>query len=408
MWLRAYRLLVLLTIAWLIRNHHAALLQRTLPVSAKEVGELLPEAASLRKDDSPRGGYFVDDKAGVVVGYAACTMPRSKDIIGYAGTTDALIVLDESWRVLGVRIRSSEETQRYVAEVAQDLRFLKSWTGMSAGKASLLQLGRQGFDAVAGASATCRAVARAVARTLADVSNRPREASTLRFAWSDAALLAIVMGGCFLAFGKTAGRRRLRLAFQVVVFAYFLSFAADMVTMKMTVGWLKAGIPWQSAPGLVALLAVAVLLPWGTQKPVYCVQICPHGAAQEWLGALAPKRLRVELSAKVQTALKILPLVLLVVSVVGAVVGLELDLAEIEPFDGYNLVRQTVGFSTLAIAIVGLVAACYVPKAYCKYGCPTGLLLEYSRARGPDDRFALRDWIALGLLLAVAGLCRIP
>ena len=405
MWLRAYRLLVLLTIAWLIRNHHAAFLQRTLPVSAKEVGELLPEAASLRKDDSPRGGYFVDDKDGAVIGYAACTMPRSKDIIGYAGTTDALIVLDESWRILGVRIRSSEETQRYVAEVTQDLRFLKSWTGMSAGKASLLQLGRQGFDAVAGASATCRAVARAVARTLSDVSNRPREASTLRFAWGDAALVTIVLGGCFLAFGKTAGRRRLRLAFQVVVLAYFLSFAADLVTMKMTVGWIKAGIPWQSAPGLVALLAVAVLLPWGMQKPVYCVQICPHGAAQEWLGALAPKRLRVELSARVQRTLKVLPLVLLVVSVVGAVVGLELDLAEIEPFDGYNVVRQTVGFSTLAIAIAGLVAACFVPKAYCKYGCPTGLLLEYSRARGLADRFALRDWIALGLLLVVAILC---
>ena len=64
-----------------------------------------------------------------------------------------------------------------------------------------------------------------------------------------------------------------------------------------------------------------------------------------------------------------------------------------------------MGFSTLAIAIAGLVAACFVPKAYCKYGCPTGLLLEYSRARGLADRFALRDWIALGLLLVVAILC---
>jgi len=50
--------------------------------------------------------------------------------------------------------------------------------------------------------------------------------------------------------------------------------------------------------------------------------------------------------------------------------------------------------------VVGLVAALFVPKAYCKYGCPSGALLEFVRARGVNDKFGRRDWVAGLLLLA--------
>jgi hypothetical protein len=46
--------------------------------------------------------------------------------------------------------------------------------------------------------------------------------------------------------------------------------------------------------------------------------------------------------------------------------------------------------------------------AYCKYGCPTGWLLEFVRKRTGKDHFGDRDWIGLGLFLVALGLYRVP
>ncbi len=81
------------------------------------------------------------------------------------------------------------------------------------------------------------------------------------------------------------------------------------------------------------------------------------------------------------------------------VLPLNFDLASLEPFDAY--VIRSAGVATIAVAGIGLLAAVSVPKAYCKYGCPTGALLEFVRARGPGDKFGKRD-VAAGLLLAGA------
>jgi hypothetical protein len=45
-----------------------------------------------------------------------------------------------------------------------------------------------------------------------------------------------------------------------------------------------------------------------------------------------------------------------------------------------------------------LVASFFVPQAYCRFGCPTGALLNFVRARGPADRFSRRDAAALVLV----------
>ena len=57
--------------------------------------------------------------------------------------------------------------------------------------------------------------------------------------------------------------------------------------------------------------------------------------------------------------------------------------------------------ATITIALVGLAASLVVPQAYCKYGCPTGAVLELVRSHGRADRFNRRDAIA-ALLLAIA------
>ena len=73
-----------------------------------------------------------------------------------------------------------------------------------------------------------------------------------------------------------------------------------------------------------------------------------------------------------------------------------MNLADLEAFDAY--LYPIVGLSALLIAIIGLAVSTAVPMAYCRYGCPTGALLNFVRRKGPHDSFQRRDAIALGLL----------
>jgi polyferredoxin len=72
------------------------------------------------------------------------------------------------------------------------------------------------------------------------------------------------------------------------------------------------------------------------------------------------------------------------------------NLAGIEPFDAY-LIRNA-GAATIAVAAAGLVAAAFVPMAYCRFGCPTGAVLSFVRSHGKADGFSRRD-LAAGLLV---------
>jgi len=66
------------------------------------------------------------------------------------------------------------------------------------------------------------------------------------------------------------------------------------------------------------------------------------------------------------------------------------------------------GLATILVAIIGLAISLFVPMAYCKFGCPTGWLLEFVRRRGGGDRFSERDWMGLGLFVVALTLYVVP
>jgi len=62
----------------------------------------------------------------------------------------------------------------------------------------------------------------------------------------------------------------------------------------------------------------------------------------------------------------------------------------------------------VVIAVLGLVASVFIPQAYCRFGCPTGALLNFVRSTGSADHWGRRDSTALAFLatglIAVIGL----
>ncbi|MBC7365713.1 MAG: FMN-binding protein [Undibacterium sp.] len=423
--LQLYRFAVVAVIAWLIRD--VAVRQRIQgesPLMASEVVAFLPTAHALRPDDSARDGLFVLDRAGRELGYVVRTQPRCRDIIGYAGVTNALIVLDPNWKILGLQIYASEDTTSYVHDISIDRRFLKKWNALTWDAAADLGLKAAGIEGVSGATMTSMAIAQSVKARLRLSRDELAARVPLRFAWRDYAMLLVLAVAALIAFGKPERRHRWKRPYQIALIVYVGFIAGDLIAQKLFVGWTRAGIPWTTAPGLVLLAAAALIVPWTTGKPFYCHHICPHGAAQEltWnFRLMVGRALRARLtgspptepdeehpsrqkypapapalSASVIRGLENLPAGLIVLTLVVALLAIPLDLAGIEPFAAY--IVRSAGIATLVVAAVGLIASFFVPQAYCRFGCPTGALLNFVRHRGTTDRFSRRDFAALALV----------
>lgn len=398
--LQLYRFAVVAAIAWLIRD--VAVRQRVQgesPVLAGEVAAFLPGASALRPDDSARDGLFVLDREARELGYVVRTQPRCRDIIGYAGTTDALVVLNREWKIVGLAVHASEDTASYVRDITLDRKFLKKWNGLSWDAAADLDLKAAGIEGVSGSTMTSMAIAQSVKARLKLSRDEIAAPMPLRFAWRDWGMLAVLAAAAVMAFGKSEWRHRWKRPYQVALVVYVGLIAGDLVAQKLLVGWSRAGIPWTTAPGLVLLTTAALLVPWVSGKPFYCHQICPHGAAQELIRHFRPKRWQVTLSAGALRSLEYLPFGFLVLTLTVAALALPLDLAGLEPFAAY--IVRSAGVATLVVAAVGLVTSAFIPQAYCRFGCPTGALLNFVRRRGETDHFSRRDVAALGLVALV-------
>jgi hypothetical protein len=405
--LQLYRLTMLVAVAWILRDHAVRMRVESLrPLTVGEVRGIFPSASALEIDSGEREGWHVLGPDGARLGYVLQTAPVSDAVIGYRGWTNTLIAFDPAMHVTGVRIRASQDTVEHVSDIKNDRSFLKTWNGRSWDEVAGRTPEEEGIEGVSGASMTSLAIADGIVRRL-----RAADAAAatpplpVRVQVRDVGLALVVLAGLVLAFTGTHGRPWLRRGFQVLVIVYVGFINADLLAQTLMVGWAQNGVPWRTASGLVLMLAAALLLPWGTGKPLYCMQLCPHGHAQELLARFAPKRWRLALPKGLDTGLRWLPPLTLGCIVVLVMLVLPHDLASLEPFDAYSI--RAAGWATITIAIVGLVAACFVPMAYCHYGCPTGAVLNFIRSHGRADRFGRREVAALLLVILAFALSRV-
>src|SRR4030095_2252498 len=172
-------------------------------------------------------------------------------------------------------------------------------------------------------------------RLLASIDEMALKPSPLRWKVRDIGLVIITLCGLIVAFTGTHGRPWLRRGFQVLVIAYVGFINGDLLAQSLMVGWIQAGIPWRLAPGVVLLLAAALIVPWTTGKPLYCQQLCPHGAAQELAHLIAPRLLCIGSRKDIDRGLRWLAPGLLAVVIAATLLMLPIDLAHLEPFDAY-------------------------------------------------------------------------
>jgi NosR/NirI family transcriptional regulator, nitrous oxide reductase regulator len=373
------------------------------PVGLAEVRQLFPKAASIAADERRAGWHRVSDGRTNSLGYAVRTSPYTDNARGYQGPTESLVAIaPDGTTVVGVLVRRSYDTPEYVQRVREDGEFLRLLTGRTIEEWAELDFAKVGIEGVSGATQTSFAVADGVKRRLA-ADRQVAEQPLLNGRWNGG-LLAVIGGALLMTFTPLRASRRMRTIWQGVLIAVFLFWLGDLVSLALLAGWARHGVPWQSSPAVVLLVAVALLVPWTTRKQIYCQSICPHGAAQAWLGRF--RRLHMRVPSGLQAWLVWLRTGMLAAGIGLAVFWLGFDLAWLEPFDGWVL--KSAAAVSASLAIVGLIASLFVPMAYCRYGCPTGELLARIKCGGSHDRLGGRDWAAGGLVALLAVVLYLP
>ncbi len=387
------------------------------PPRLEDVKLLYSDATSVQSITGSNLQWKALDATGNGLGNLWRASPIADNNVGYQGPTDLLIAVDANELVTGIAIGESYDNDPYVGYVRDDTYFRNLFNGRSPEALAAIDTGI--VEGVSGATMTSQAAARSLQQTAqAFVDQRkashgePTSFETAASATSEfqpSALLtlrnlstvAITCFGIVIGLTHLRGRRWLRVAFQGVLIGWLGLMNGDMVSQALLLGWAQSGIPWKNAFGLTFLSIAAFAVPIATGRNVYCSHLCPHGAVQQLLRNRISWQLK--LSPAARRWLSRIPGLLIGWVVTIGMLRLSFSAVDIEPFDAW--LWSIAGIGTIAIATTGLIASLFIPMAYCRYGCPTGAVLNYV-SHSSGKTFNRRDLTAATLLLAsVAILC---
>jgi NosR/NirI family transcriptional regulator, nitrous oxide reductase regulator len=368
----------------------AAGMDRWFPAETdiSDVRVWFPEAAELK-------GTRVFGKDGRLLGSVLRASRMDVAVRGFQGASDVLVALDSSEKtIVGVAMPGSRDNEPYTSDVRDGLRFEKPFAGMPVADAMDLEPGSTLM--VSGASRTAEAVEETVKEMLVRHLAAPIEDKPW-LGLRDWAAFVWIAAGMWIGFGPQRGNRKLRALFAVI------SVVGGGWWLGLMTGqdqWIKSSMRGSlsgTALPLLALTAAALLVPAVSGKNIYCARLCPHGAAQEWMGRLRKRRFA--LPPRWHRFFGSVPWLTLGLLWLLAFLGIGFPFANAEPFEVWS-----AGFFALMpvlIFLIGLAGAVFLPQAYCHYGCPTGAVLKFLSSS--PVRLTRRDAV-IGAVVALAWL----
>jgi Na+-translocating ferredoxin:NAD+ oxidoreductase RnfG subunit len=369
-------------------------------IELEEVKKYFSTASELTPSKTHPSLLKVIDKNGTVLGQAGRTSPYSDQVIGYQGPVDTLLAFDQNGSLQGMTIRSSFENQPYADYPNDDAYFESHFTGRTIAELADLNLIEEEVEGVSGATMTSMAMAEGIVKTAGDWEEESlsvKDSAKPLIYWKarDYGSFGVILFAGFVAFTRRGKTKFFRITLQILLVCYLGLVNGDILSQALFAGWAQSGVPWERAPILALLTLAALLVPMTTGKAFYCHQLCPHGAAQQWMRKLRKNPVR--LPKKLDSILKYLPIGLLTLVVIFAFTASAHLAAILEPFDAY--VWEVAGGITIAIALLSLLASAFVPMAYCRYGCPTGAMLKLFEFGKNDQGWSRRDYFSFILLV---------
>ncbi len=373
------------------------------PLTIDDVVSWYPDANSIRDDN---GVALIRNAHDQVIGRVIRSGVLSDDVMGYQGPTELLLKLSPDDAVESIRLRKSYDNEPYVDYVRTEAGFWAMMENQSLAELARLDPEEAGIEGVSGATMTSLAVADTIVATAqatieaqhnASAKQDPAWMSSVRWTAADIATICTLLMAAILSQSKLFHRRTLRRLWLLAVVVVIGLWAGNLISMALVAGWSAEGIAWRLAPGLTAVVAVALLVPPMTKGNPYCNHLCPHGAIQQLIKTGIRSSWRRHPSRDVTKWLAKIPGLSLVVAYVALCAVPTIDLSAWEPFHAYLF--RIAPWSALVFAALTLAVAAVIPMGYCRFGCPTGRLIDYLRRTATSDRIQWADYVATGLLL---------
>lgn len=333
-----------------------------------DVRALFPSASTYKRTDTDVIKVF---NGQIQLGTIISSSPLADSIAGYASSVPVLIGVNMSNKIVGVRLLKNYESADFVAKIYRS-GFLESWTGKSVHDGAALKT-----DGVSGATVTSQALISTIRFSLSRQSSKELDAEQ---GLTLAQLLRLAAAFTLLAASIAqliypAKLKRFRIPLQIATIAVVGFWIGDSLSMQLLYSWLIYGVTLSQKLFLVAAVLAAIAIPLLTNKAFYCTYLCPYGAAQELAGKLSKRKIRI--TPRVMQYLMHLREWLFGVLLFLLLLGVSLDITYVEPFSAFAY--KSAGWPILTLAILFVVLSIFIPRAWCRFFCPTGQLLEFIR-----------------------------
>lgn len=294
------------------------------------------------------------------------TTVLGKDITGFAGPVPLKVYVSAQGVVTRIEALPNGETPDFF-ERAQTL--LQRWQGKTVDEALALQV-----DGVSGATFSSEAIKGNVASALRYVkaqapADEPSKPWTLVPVVSTlAALLAAVVP----LFVRTRRWHVVQMAVNVVVLGLW---SGTFISYALLLRLFTGGVAWSQIAVLAAplvMLVTAFVYPLFGKANYYCANVCPFGSAQELVGLLCHRKVR--LPRRVAVGLETFRHLLWGTLVALLVTGIWTSWVDYELFTAFLVSSASVW--VVVAAVVFLVLSAFVPRPYCRFVCPTGALMR--------------------------------
>ena len=294
------------------------------------------------------------------------TVALGKGVLGYGGPVPLRIYINKVGIIEKIEALDNSETPAFF-DHAKTL--LDRWNGRTVDEALAMDV-----DAVSGATFSSEAIKQNVELGLKYakynvVSKHEAKEWTLV---SVVALLVVLLGMILPIFVKNRTMHMVQLVLNVAVLGLwsgtFLSYAALMNLFTNGISLTS----FSAMASTLLMLVVAFVYPVFGRVGHYCANICPLGSAQEILGKITRKKINVP--KRVLVVLGMFRNLLWAVLMLLMLSGISIDWMDFELFTAF--LYSSAPVYMLVIAIAFLLLSVFVPRPYCRFVCPTGMLMK--------------------------------
>ena len=194
-----------------------------------------------------------------------------------------------------------------------------------------------------------------------------------------AAALVLLLAAIVPLVTKSRRWRTVQLWLDVAVLGLW---SGSFLSTARLLGWAGAGLPRAAGDRAIALilLSLAFLYPVFGRASHYCLHVCPFGAAQELASRLPARKRR--LGPALVRRLTAFRRALWAALMLAAWCGAWSRWTEWELFGAFAW--RAVPPLVVAFALLFVALSAFVPRAYCRFVCPTGTLLKLAEANQPE------------------------